>query len=362
MLVIFLAVAGAFVPSHYHHHLGGRRVACFSEVESVEETTPTSVVAVEEEASAPKGEESIPLEELQVGKYYDGIVTGTTSYGCFVNIGASSDGLVHISELSDRFVSEVSSVVSEGDAVSARVLKVDTTKNQLSLSLKPKKERRPPPKRRAGPEDLEKYASMDPQNFLDGKVVSIKPFGAFVNLEPGVDGLVHISRISEDRVENVEDVLQVGQEVKVRIIDVDLERVTIGLAMTDPRPPRQQDSPPTDFSQAPAMAPDSAARPSGRRSFFGGESGESDGFAPRAGKPKAKKSGGYDDDNNPFPEDDAPRKRKFRDPGDDIWEVKPHERFDWKEAMAKIHEEDGFDGELKGGISIDPKTGKLALL
>ena len=93
--------------------------------------------AAEEKPKRKSKKDATPLDQLVVGDSYDGTITGVAAYGAFVDIGAQSDGLVHISELSTEFVSDVSAVVSEGDAVSVRVLKVDEQKKQLSLSLKP---------------------------------------------------------------------------------------------------------------------------------------------------------------------------------------------------------------------------------
>lgn len=315
--------------------------------------------------------DATPLSELEVGKTYEGTVTGVTSYGCFVDIGAQSDGLAHISELSTGFVEDVNSVVEVGQAVQARILSVDLEKRQLSLSLKseaeaaaassarPRRERRPQRPKRAGPDELRKYLNSDPAEFIDGTVVSIKPFGAFVNIEDGVDGLVHISQISDERTENVEDVLAVGQPVKVRIIEVDLERVTIGLSM----------APYVDAKVASALDTDSTNLPSsgqrpGRRQTSAQATDDNDDRPPWTGRPSkfkaSRRDGDEVEDDVSLDDTSAPRvnKPKRMDPGDDIWDTKPHEQFDWQAAMAEVHQN---EEAIESGIAVDPTTGKLTL-
>ena len=101
--------------------------------EAAEEAPVVAEEAAEEKPKRKSKKDATPLDQLVVGDSYDGTITGVAAYGAFVDIGAQSDGLVHISELSTEFVSDVSAVVSEGDAVSVRVLKVDEQKKQLSV-------------------------------------------------------------------------------------------------------------------------------------------------------------------------------------------------------------------------------------
>merc|ERR1711871_4162 len=124
-------------------------------------------------------------------------------------------------------------VVKQGDKVTVTIKGINTDKNQLSLTMRkpgdepPRKER---PQRQARP-DLSKWAAMDQQTVMTGTVSSVASYGCFVTLEEGVDGLVHISEVSEGRINSVEEVVAVGQEVQVRVVSVDKSKGRIGLSM-----------------------------------------------------------------------------------------------------------------------------------
>lgn len=158
--------------------------------------------------------------EVEVGKHYVGTVKSLTNYGAFVDIGGV-DGLVHISELSWSRIKHPSEVVKVGDTIEVYVKDLDSEKHKVSLGFK-KQEDNP----------WEKLKAEYPVgSAFKATVASITPFGAFVRILPGVDGLVHISEISYDRVEKVADVLSVGQEVEVKLLDVDFENKRISLSM-----------------------------------------------------------------------------------------------------------------------------------
>ena len=222
-------------------------------------------------------------------------------------------------------MSDVSAVVSEGDAVSVRVLKVDEQKKQLSLSLKPEGAAAPPKRqgggrrtKKAGADELRKYLDADPQEFVEGTVRTVLSWGAFVNIAEGVDGLVHISRVSDDRVEDLEAMLSPGDKVQVRVVEVDLEKATLALAMNTYRDP--------------STLPPRRARDDGD-----GESAA----ARRARDPDAKFGG--------------QRKPKRRDPGDDIWDNT--DDFVWKDVLEKAENED----DMSSGFVVDEK-GVLSLM
>ncbi|MEG2287486.1 MAG: S1 RNA-binding domain-containing protein, partial [Ruthenibacterium sp.] len=159
-------------------------------------------------------------QDVEVGKQYAGIVKSLTSYGAFVDIGGV-DGLVHISELSWNRIKHPSEVVNVGDTIDVYVKDIDSENKKVSLGYK-KVEDNP----------WEKLKSEYPiGSTFTAPVVSITKFGAFVRILPGVDGLVHISEISHDRVEKVSDVLSVGQEVEVKLTDVDFDKKRISLSM-----------------------------------------------------------------------------------------------------------------------------------
>lgn len=177
-----------------------------------------SINKVTAEANKAKREEF--WQSVEVDKKYTGVVKSLTSYGAFVDIGGV-DGLCHISELSWSNIKHPSEVVSVGDEIEVYVKSYDPENQKVSLGFK-KEEDNP----------WEKLKSDYPMGSeFDAPVVSITKFGAFVRILPGVDGLVHISEISNDRVNKVSDVLKVGDEVKVKLINVDFDRKRISLSM-----------------------------------------------------------------------------------------------------------------------------------
>ncbi|MDD3428778.1 MAG: bifunctional 4-hydroxy-3-methylbut-2-enyl diphosphate reductase/30S ribosomal protein S1 [Oscillospiraceae bacterium] len=158
--------------------------------------------------------------DVEVGKTYTGVVKSLTAYGAFVDIGGV-DGLVHISELSWNRIKHPSEVVSVGDTIEVYVKELDAENKKVSLGYK---------KTEDNPWELLKNNYPVGSTFK-APVVSITKFGAFVRILPGIDGLVHISEISNERVEKVSDVLEVGKEVEVKLTEVDFEKKRISLSM-----------------------------------------------------------------------------------------------------------------------------------
>ena len=158
--------------------------------------------------------------EIEVGAKYHGTVKSLTSYGAFVDIGGV-DGMVHVSELSWNRIKTPAEVVSVGDEIDVYVISVDAEKRKISLGYK--------------------TAEMNPWNqfmttynvgdVVDAKVVKLMAFGAFAEILPGVDGLIHISQIANKRIGKPEDVLAEGQEVQVKITEVDAENKRISLSI-----------------------------------------------------------------------------------------------------------------------------------
>jgi len=158
--------------------------------------------------------------EIAVGNKYHGTVKSLTSYGAFVDIGGV-DGMVHVSELSWNRIKTPSDVVKVGDEIDVYVISFDPEKHKISLGYK--------------------TAEMNPWNqfmtnytigdVCDAKVVKLMTFGAFAEILPGVDGLIHISQIADKRIGKPEDVLSEGQDVKVKITDVDAENKRISLSI-----------------------------------------------------------------------------------------------------------------------------------
>ena len=157
-----------------------------------------------------------------IGKTVHGKVRNMTAYGAFVELEEGIDGMVHVSDLSwTRKVNHPSEVIKKGDDVEAVVIDIDKQNQRISLGIK----------------QLED----DPWKIIDqrykigdlvkGKVTKLASFGAFVQLADDIDGLVHISQLSEERVDKVKDILKVGQEVEARVIKVDRTERRIGLSI-----------------------------------------------------------------------------------------------------------------------------------
>ena len=151
-----------------------------------------------------------------------GKVRNLTSYGAFVELEEGIDGMVHVSDMSwTRKVNHPSEVVNKGDEVDAIVLEVDTDNQRISLGMKQLTD---------DPwEDIDRLYRLG--EMVNGEVVRIAGYGAFIKLDNDIDGLVHVSQISEERVEKVKDVLQEGQEVTARVIKIDREERRIGLSI-----------------------------------------------------------------------------------------------------------------------------------
>jgi len=162
------------------------------------------------------------FETLKVGDVKQGIVKNITDYGAFVNVGGV-DGLVHISELSWGRIRSPKDVVKVGDEVKVRVLDVNPEKKKISLSMKFEDEN-------PWNDAASKYAV---GNIVTGRVARMTDFGAFIELETGVDALLHVSQISVKHVEKPSDVLSVGEEVTARVTDLNLEDKKISLSVKE---------------------------------------------------------------------------------------------------------------------------------
>jgi len=185
------------------------------------------------------------LESLQKGERRKGTVSSIVNFGAFVDLGGV-DGLVHVSELSWKHVDHPSEVVQVGQEVEVEVLDVDLERERVSLSLKATQE--DPWK-----EFERKYSAGE---IIDGQVTKLVPFGAFVRVAAGIEGLVHISEISDQHVESPESVLTVGDEVRVKVIEVDVPRRRISLSMRQvggamPRPATEIEEEAAEAAPAP---------------------------------------------------------------------------------------------------------------
>lgn len=158
--------------------------------------------------------------EVEVGKAYTGTVKSLTKFGAFVDIGGV-DGLIHISELSWAKIKHPSEVVSVGDVVETYVLDADKEKGKVSLGYKKTEDN---PWNKIGTEVTE-------GSVIDCKIVRIVPFGAFAEIFPGVDGLIHISQVANKRIGRVEEELTIGQHVQAKVVEIDMENKKIGLSI-----------------------------------------------------------------------------------------------------------------------------------
>jgi 4-hydroxy-3-methylbut-2-enyl diphosphate reductase len=173
----------------------------------------------------------------EIGQRITGTVSRIASFGAFVDLGGV-DGLIHISELSWGRVKNVSDVLSEGDTVSVTVRDLDPEKGKISLTL-----------RNVETNPWNAAADKYPiGSVVTGKVVRIVTFGAFVELEPGLDGMVHISQISPNRIAKVEDELAVGDVISVKVIDVNIDNKKISLSKKEADGAEAIDQPDLDES------------------------------------------------------------------------------------------------------------------
>lgn len=205
--------------------------AKIKEVDAAENRFILSRRDVVEETAAEARKEI--FSKIAVGSVVTGKVARLTNFGAFIDLGGV-DGLVHITELSHERNASPKSVVAVGDEVEVKVLAIDEEEGRVSLSLKATT---------PGPWDgvEQKLAQGD---VVEGKVKRLTDFGAFVEVLPGIDGLVHISQISHKRVENPKDALSVGQEVTVKVLEVnaDAERVSLSIKALEERPAREDKS------------------------------------------------------------------------------------------------------------------------
>lgn len=167
-----------------------------------------------------KEKEAAFWAQAEVGQRYTGVVKSLTSYGAFVDLGGV-DGMIHISELSWSRIKHPSEVVNVGDTVDVYIRDLDTEKKKISLGYR---------KAEDNPWEIFK-ANYPIGSVVDAKIVGMTTFGAFAQIIPGIDGLIHISQIADRRIEKPQDELKIGQEVKVKITNVDYDSKRISLSI-----------------------------------------------------------------------------------------------------------------------------------
>jgi small subunit ribosomal protein S1 len=173
------------------------------------------------------------FNELSVGDVVEGKVARMTNFGAFIDLGGV-DGLVHVSEISHERVSQPSDVLSVGEEVKVKVLGLDADKERISLSIKATQ-----------PGPWEAAAEQAPEGtVLEGTVKRVVDFGAFVEVFPGVEGLVHVSQISHKHIDNPSDVLKAGDKVQVKVLEVnpDKQRLSLSIKALEEAPARSERS------------------------------------------------------------------------------------------------------------------------
>ena len=236
--VVNLAPYGAFVELepgieglvHVSEFSWTKRIARASDVLNIGDEVDVVVLNIDSTnqkiALGIRQTEANPWDTVQdrypVGSRISGKVRNFTTYGAFVEMEEGIDGMIHVSDMSwTRKINHPSEVLQKGQTVEAIVLEIDAANQRISLGLKQAQ--------------TDPWASIASTyhigQIVKGKVSKIASFGAFVELEDGVDGLVHISQISDQRIEKVKDALKVGQEVEARIIKIDREERRIGLSI-----------------------------------------------------------------------------------------------------------------------------------
>ena len=198
------------------------------------------------------------LESLRKGERRKGTVSSIVNFGAFVDLGGV-DGLVHVSELSWKHVDHPGEVVAVGQEVEVEVLDVDLDRERVSLSLKATQE-----------DPWKEFERMyQAGEIIEGQVTKLVPFGAFVRVAQGIEGLVHISELSDQHVESPEAVLSVGDTVRVKVIDVDISRRRISLSMrqvgggaiVQPASDEIQAEAPAEPAAAPVAEPEATPEP-----------------------------------------------------------------------------------------------------
>lgn len=187
------------------------------------------------------------MENLEVGQDFPGTVKTLKNYGAFVSLGPI-DGFLHIGEMSWSRINHPNEVLNEGQEIQVRILKIDEEKNRISLGMKQLVQN---PWQGLN----EKYPS---ERIVDGKVTRVAEFGAFVELEPGVEGMVHISELAWRRVGSVGEVLSVGDEKPFQVLEVDQKRrrVSLSLKALEQKPESARRDEPDDANRPPRTPPE----------------------------------------------------------------------------------------------------------
>jgi small subunit ribosomal protein S1 len=203
-------------------------------------------------------------EKYTPGKIVSGVVRNLTNYGAFIEIEDGIDGLLHVSDMSwTRKVTHPNEVVQKGQKVTCVVLNVDQEKKRVALGLK---------QMATDPWDTDIPGQYKPGQVVKGKVTKLTNFGVFVELQPGLEGLLHISELSDGKVESPEDLVKVGDELEVKVLRVDTKDRKIGLSrknLHDPNVPEDVEIP-----DVTAPAPDASKKDKDKEKELRGGTGQ----------------------------------------------------------------------------------------
>ena len=215
-------------PIHYPRVEDGDQEAIFEKLlELIGKELRVRIINIDEdekriilsEREALKEERESILKELEVGKIFEGVVSGISSYGLFVTIGGTVEGLVHISEITYGHVNDIDKLGKIGDVVKVKVIGLENGK--ISLSSK---------KLKSDPwTELPKHYKVG--DFIEGEIVRYVPYGVFVRVFDDINGLIHLSELSQQKTQNPNEVVKLGQIVKAKIILLDPKNRKIGLSM-----------------------------------------------------------------------------------------------------------------------------------
>ena len=178
------------------------------------------------------------VKTLAVGQEVEGVVKRVTEFGAFIDIGVGRDGLVHVSELSQRRVAKASDVIQEGQKVTVWIKELDRDKNRISLSM-------------IAPGTLTMH-DLEEGMVVTGRVTRMERYGAFLDIGVGRDGMLHVKEMGHGFIEKPEDIVQLGEELQVQIVGLDQRRGRVDLS-------RKSLLPPPEVPEAPAMARMSSA-------------------------------------------------------------------------------------------------------
>jgi transcriptional accessory protein Tex/SPT6 len=193
------------------------------------------------------------VKTLAVGQEVEGVVKRVTEFGAFIDIGVGRDGLVHVSEMSQRRVAKASDVVQEGQKVTVWIKELDRDKNRISLSM-------------IAPGTLT-MRDLEEGMVVTGRVTRMERYGAFLDIGVGRDGMLHVKEMGHGFIEKPEDVIQLGEELQVQIVGLDQRRGRVDLSRKSLLPPPAESPAPPSIRVA-ESAPDSEPVPAAEEVVF----------------------------------------------------------------------------------------------